>query len=322
MKKILIFTILCFSYCQTFANDYILTDKDNNIIITVEKKLLKIISEDEKVTFNKVINLLENYSSKSKNIRIKKIFDTIAYDLNVKLNTLTILEWWNIYDIDNYLYSRDLIEKGEYISYVENNDKIKSLSIFFSFLDNQETLEGYLYPDTYNINSSNFKINEFVIQQLEAFENKVYIKLFLDKNWNLEYTNDIIESVINLASIVEKEEKNINEKSTVAGILKKRVKEYWNIWADITTCYPYKLTWKECSLVISKYIHIKTDYNTRLIIWLPPTPIWNPSFETINATLNHKESNYYYYLHDTNTWKVYYAETNEEHNKNKNLYIK
>ena len=100
------------------------------------------------------------------------------------------------------------------------------------------------------------------------------------------------------------------------------MKEYWNIWADITVCYPYKLTSDECKLVISKYININSDYNTRFIIWLPLSPIWNPSFETINATLNSKDSSYYYYMHDTKTWKVYYAETNEEHNKNKELYLK
>jgi len=61
-----------------------------------------------------------------------------------------------------------------------------------------------------------FQINEFVIQQLEAFEKKVYKKLFLDEDLNSKYTNEIIESVINLASIVEKEEKNPKEKATVA----------------------------------------------------------------------------------------------------------
>jgi cell division protein YceG involved in septum cleavage len=40
------------------------------------------------------------------------------------------------------------------------------------------------------------------------------------------YSTSIIESIVNLASIVEKEEKNITEKPMVAGILKKRLKEY------------------------------------------------------------------------------------------------
>jgi UPF0755 protein len=67
-----------------------------------------------------------------------------------------------------------------------------------------------LYPDTYTVISNNFKINVFVIKQLDNFEIKVYNKLFS------EYENEKIEEVINLASIVEKEEKNPAEKKAVA----------------------------------------------------------------------------------------------------------
>jgi UPF0755 protein len=108
----------------------------------------------------------------------------------------------------------------------------------------------------------------------------------------------------------------------VAGILKKRLKEYRHLWADITTCYPYRLTSNQCKLVISKYIKIKTDYNTRTTLWLPPTPINNPSFETIDATLNDTQSLYYYYLHDTRTWKIYYWKDYSEHKINIKNYLK
>ena len=89
------------------------------------------------------------------------------------------------------------------------------------------------------------------------------------------------------------------------------------IWADITVCYPHELTANECKLVVSKYINEKSEYNTRTMKWLPKTPIWNPSFETINATLNSKKTNYWFYLHNTSNWKIYYAETNQEHENNK-----
>jgi cell division protein YceG involved in septum cleavage len=84
-----------------------------------------------------------------------------------------------------------------------------------------------LYPDTYKINPISFKINNFVILQLNNFEEKVYNKIFIDEVTKKPlYSNSIIESVINLASIVEKEEKNTLQKPVVAGILKKRLKEY------------------------------------------------------------------------------------------------
>ncbi|MDD3144962.1 MAG: endolytic transglycosylase MltG [Candidatus Gracilibacteria bacterium] len=224
---------------------------------------------------------------------------------------LTILEGWNIYDIDEYLNKKGLINAGEYIDYVTNKEKITALSSFFSFIDNQITLEGFLYPDTYNVDSVNFKINSFVIKQLETFETKVYNKILS------ELDNQTITDLINLASIVEKEERNNDEKPTVAGILKKRLNSNWMIGADITVCYPHKLTSEQCKMVISKYINEKSEYNTRTMFGLPKTPIGNPSYETINATLNDKKTSYWFYLHDTKTGKIYYAETNEEHENNK-----
>ena len=130
-----------------------------------------------------------------------------------------------------------------------------------------------------------------------------------------------MQSVINLASIVEKEEKVTANKKTVAWILKKRLQENWFIWADITVCYPYRLTANECKFVVSKYIRDKNDYNTRTKLGLPKTPIWNPSYETIEATLNHKDTPYYYYLHNTK-WQIYYAKDNAGHVYNKNNFMR
>jgi cell division protein YceG involved in septum cleavage len=80
-----------------------------------------------------------------------------------------------------------------------------------------------LYPDTYRINVNNFKINEFVIKQLETFETKVYDKILSDLNVKE------ITDLVTLASIVENEEKNLDEKPIVAGILKKRLDNNWQI---------------------------------------------------------------------------------------------
>lgn len=276
---------------------------------------------------NSIINKLTNVKWKTSD-NLELIFQELwnKYSKEVlenKRNTqVIILEGWNIFDIDTYLTQRSLIKKGEYISYVENSEKIIALSEFFPFLDNQKTLEWYLYPDTYKINPIAFQINNFVILQLNTFEEKVYNSLFIDEiTKELLYSNNIIESVINLASIVEREEKNKSEQKIVAWILKKRLKEYRQLWADITTCYHYRLTSNQCKLVISKYIKIKTDYNTRIILWLPPTPINNPSFSTIDNTLNSLDSQYYYYLHDKN-WQIYYWKDYEEHKVNIKKYLK
>lgn len=227
---------------------------------------------------------------------------------------ITILEWWNIYDIDNLLSKDDYIKAWDLIAL--NKEKLDNYKKEFVFLKNTETLEWFLYPDTYSINPNNFKLEGFVKTMLQNFDKKVIQELEIDPN-----DSDLQDKVI-LASIVEKEEKSVKEKATVAWVLKKRLKENWFIWADATVCYPYELTFDECTpAFIWNHIQDKNEYNTRNKLWLPKTPICNPSNNSIEAVYNSKDTPYYYYLHDEN-WQIHYARTNEEHVANKMLYIK
>lgn len=345
MKKIIIFLVL---FCLFSLNTFALYEKNipelNNIKFIIKGKNIsgqilyigykdwldiKYLDPINKMNFtnNIIVKLKWVNSQVARDLEsvLQVLWNEYSMEVleNKRNTTVLILEGWNIFDIDTYLTQRSLISKWEYIDYVESREKIIALSEFFPFLDTQVSLEWYLYPDTYKISPTWFKINNFVILQLNNFENKVYNTLFIDeitKKWL--YSNSIIESVINLASIVEKEEKNINQKPIVAGILKKRLKEYRQLWADITVCYPYRLTSNECRLVISKYIRIKTPYNTRIILGLPPTPINNPSYKTINATLNDTKTDYYYYLHDVSTGEIFYGRNYSEHQWNIKKYLK
>ena len=227
---------------------------------------------------------------------------------------LTILEWRNIYDIDSYLSRKWLIKSGEFI------DKSRNISAeliaVYPFLKNIPSLEWFLYPDTYSIDETNFNLDSFISRLLSNFKNRVYDKILFS------FGNNEILNIIKLSSIVEKEERNSQEKAVVAWILKKRLEENWYLWADATVCYPHKATREICtpSFVIN-HIYEKNSYNTRTLLWLPSTPISNPSLETIEATINSKVTPYYYYLHDNN-WEIHYAVTNLEHEKNKSVYLK
>ncbi|MDD5770047.1 MAG: endolytic transglycosylase MltG [Candidatus Gracilibacteria bacterium] len=237
---------------------------------------------------------------------IQTIIETLKYSPKAIDKKITILEGWNIFDIDEYLTKNGLTQAGEFISESKNTSKYKEK---FSFLQNALTLEGYLYPDTYFVNPNNFKIENLNNSMLENFRKKVYDNLLSTLN------STQINEIIILASILEKEERNILEKPTVAGILKKRYLNNWMIGADITACYAYSLTSEECKMNLSKYILEKNEYNTRTMVGLPKTPICNPSFESVNAVINSKNTPYWYYLHDK-SGQIHYAKTNEEHINN------
>lgn len=244
---------------------------------------------------------------------ISSIIDTMKHGAITTDIKLTLLEWWNIFDIDEYLVKNKLIEANEFIQEAKNIEKYQKN---YPFLEKALTLEGFLYPDTYFINPNDFNVEKLSTLLLNNFKQKIYTPLLSPLS-----TQNIHELII-LASIVEKEERNITEKPTVAWILLKRYQNKWFIGADITACYAHELTSEECRKNLSKYIADKNEYNTRTMVGLPKTPINNPNIESIKASLNPKHTQYWYYLHDTQTWQIYYASTNEEHNKNKRLYIK
>lgn len=244
---------------------------------------------------------------------------------------LTILEGRSIYDIDEALTRKWYIDNGEYVAfvtnptivnkYIEKYDFLKAMILISSKSPNDITLEGFLYPDTYQIDKTKNIIDQLVYTQLETFKKRVRDKVSntLEHNWlTLQRYQDII-----LASILEKEERNTANKPIVAGIFLKRLEIGMALDADITLCYGLKTSYINCTpSVIGKNINDKTNiYNTRWVRWLPPTPISNPTRESINAILNPQTSDHLYYLHDMKG-NIHYGNTLEEHNANKNQYLK
>ncbi len=261
------------------------------------------------------------------NANVRYFLESLRSPINETDIQLRILEWWNIYDIDLCLSNPKKTITINPETWEENACLFKvgkqglkiitePLAKAWEFITEASEYEWFLYPDTYAINPNTFSVEWLIEKMRTNFKNKT--KNIIPES----YSQKQIQDLIILASIVEKEERNPEEKSTVAGILKKRLKEGWMIGADITVCYPYQLTSKECKLSVTKYLYEKNDYNTRQKTGLPAGPIGNPSIQTIEATLSSKDTPYYYYLHDTQTGKIYYGKTNAEHERNKNLYLR
>lgn len=242
-----------------------------------------------------------------KDITLELLFSQVLRNPTSKDLTITLLPGWNIWDMDSYLAKNGIIEAGEFTKNAENITPVMRKT--FPFLGQATTLEGFLVPDTYRI-SPEAKVDDIVKTLLRAFKTRVY------EEFNFTSDTKLYEILI-FASILEKEEKNSVNKPIVAGILEKRYAEKMPIGADATVCYAYRLTMNDCTpSFIGEHIYQKTPYNTRNTLNLPPTPISNPSIDTIRATINSLSSKYYYYLHD-NSGNIHYGKTLEEHNGNR-----
>ncbi len=250
---------------------------------------------------------------------IESILENLKKPLNDTDMFITFLEGWNIYDINKTLVAKGLIKSGDFVSFVTDCEKFCPLKANYSFISDAETLEGFLYPDTYAINPNNFTIETLVRKMLTNFQEKVIDSWIISDIGSIE-----ILDTITLASIVQKEaniKDNPEELALIAGILKKRLDEGWQIGADATVCYAHEIATMDCTpSEVLQYLYDKNAYNTRQKAGLPQGPIANPEARVIEATVGAKESKYYYYLHDT-SWKIHYGATNTDHEANKAKYL-
>lgn len=250
----------------------------------------------------------------------------------------TVLEGWSIYDIDDALAEKWLAEKWAYIAYVSSGDVISRAGDGYGYIAQAHkdhgfpSLEGWLYPDTYFIDPSKEPVGQLVRLQLQAFDATVYqpytsaITAFpslLQAKWiSLSYSMDLW-NILRLASVIEKEERNVQNKPTVAGIFFNRLAQGTLLGADITLCYWLHQWYETCTpSVINQHVaDTENPYNTRTQRWLPPTPIANPSVDSIRAVLEFNKTNYFFYLHDNNG-VIRYAEDIQWHNDNISKYLK
>ncbi len=170
-------------------------------------------------------------------------------------------------------------------------------------------LEGYLFPDTYFIeedDDAEALINKF----LTNFEKKLRVEMAKNKDKN----GMNLHQLITLASIVEREAKNEQDRKRVAGVLLNRLEIDMPLQVDATLSY---ILGEDRVKFHNKHIQENSPYNTYLNKGLPPGPIANPGMEAILATLYPEKTDCLFFLSDAETGEMFFAKTSEEQEINK-----
>lgn len=225
---------------------------------------------------------------------------------------ITIPEGYKISQIDQTLTQLGLISEGEFSNCTLN------CNIQHPILNNIpveiNSLEGFLYPDTYFVDPATFTSQGLITDMLDNFQQK------LPDNWqelvDQSPAKNLYEAII-MASIVEREVLSSKDKSIVAGLLWKRFENGWRLDADAALLYD-----QDDNIITQTDLQSESPYNLRKFTGLSPTPISNPSIETITATLNVIPTNYWFYITTLDTGEVIYAETLDQHNSNVNKYLR
>ena len=168
------------------------------------------------------------------------------------------------------------------------------------------TLEGMLFPATYDVYPKKATASKFVQGQLDAFDaNFAKVDMSSARAVNLtEY------DVVIIASMIDREALVPAERPIVAAVIWNRLRKDMLLQIDATIQYALG---KTKPLLTYDDLKIDSPYNTYKHAGLPPTPISNPGLAALQAAANPTDDKYLYYVaRNDGTGRHYFSTTYEQ----------
>lgn len=223
----------------------------------------------------------------------------------VKEHRVLIPEDFSMEEIVARLDSEKLIDKEAFIELARDKDFLESMNI------QAESIEGYLFPDTYYFNRS-MNTRQIMKRMVERFWEKVtpqMIKRAQDLGFN-------IHQFVTFASIIGKESGNDAEKPAISAVFRNRLKKKMRLQSDPTAVYDLN---NFNGKVLRSHLKRNSPYNTYVIRGLPPGPIASPGLTSLEAALNPAPVNYLYFV-SKKDGSHFFSSSLNEHNQAINRY--
>lgn len=232
---------------------------------------------------------------------------------NTKTNRLTIPEGSTVKQTAAAVQSSLGISANDFIA----EAKASNFEATFDFLHDaaqteQNSLEGYLWPSTYDFTGERVSAKSIITRMLEEFQTQTKginwdeARNRVQQQYGLEFSN---YDFIKMASLIQKEATVENDRPLVSSVFYNRLASQMALQSDATMAYSLG---HEPS---AEDLKQEDAYNTYLNQALPPTPICSPSAEFIEAALNPATTDYYFFLiiDNPNYTTHTFSRTYEEH---------
>ena len=173
-------------------------------------------------------------------------------------------------------------------------------------------LEGFLFPATYSIKEST-TIESLIDEMLAAMDKTLAPHYSTIKSKNLT-----VNELLTIASLVEKEGAKTEDRKLIAGVFYNRLNLGMPLQSNIAILYAQGKLGQKISLADDAGIDttINSPYNVYTKAGLMPGPVDSPSLDAIEASINQTKSDNLYFVANVTDGKVYYAATQEEHDRN------
>lgn len=170
------------------------------------------------------------------------------------------------------------------------------------------TLEGYIYPETFQITADSTP--QSIVQR--AFD-ALYEQLTPSMLNGFKQHRLTVHEAIILASIIEKEVADPASRRMVAQVFLSRLKKGIQLGSDVTFFYAAAITGQDPSP------QLDSPYNTRLYSGLPPGPIANFDASALQAVANPADTDYLYFV-SGDDGQIHFSHTEAEHQANVERY--
>lgn len=270
------------------------------------------------IKFNKVSSLEAGTYKLNKNMSVEDIIKVLSNGntYNPDAIVITFKEGKNMRSIASVISKYTDNSEDDVFNLLKDKDYLNGLIEKYWFIDDvilndaiYYSLEGYLYPNTYEFKNKSVTVEEIFKTLLDQMD-----KELTNYKADLLSSKYSIHEILTLSSIVELEGNKNSDRAGIAGVFYNRLNNNWSLGSDVTTYYAAKIDMSERDLYKSE-INDKNNYNTRsdyLAGKLPIGPICNPSIDSIRAVLYPDENDYYYFVADVNG-KTYFSKTYDEH---------
>ena len=215
------------------------------------------------------------------------------------LYPVTIPEGYRITEIANLLEEQGLANKDVFIQQSKNLKLMEGVPV--------DSLEGYLFPETYNFSKSTSE--DAIIKKM--------VDTFKEKAWKNNYRNRAIElgfsfhEIITLASLIEKETGKDSERKQISSVFHNRLKKNMRLQTDPTVIYAIA---NFDGNIRKNDLNIDSPYNTYRHKGLPPGPIASPGLKSIISALYPANTSNLYFVSRQDGSHQFSATLNE-HNR-------
>lgn len=215
----------------------------------------------------------------------REVFWKIAHG-RVFVHIVTVPEGWTMYDIANELDHQGICSRQEFLAAAHDTSLISDLA------PHATTLEGFLFPSTYEF-TRNTTCEEIAQRMVGDFRS---VWESIDSPATPHPEGFSTEKVVTVASLVERETPNMDERPLVAGVFYNRLARGYPLQCDPTVQYAMQMEGQQARDVKPSDLRIDSPYNTYEHRGLPPGPIANPGEAALRAALNPTQSDYLYFV--------------------------